>query len=149
MLIVTTASREWPASAMPVIDEALATCMNAAWERGETLQIRVGDARGGDRRIYAWADTGNRRKWAVDKPQRYEAKWRAPCIEGRCKPGHRREDSRGSVCPLQGYVRNELMCDERPMPTLCLAFIYQKSRGATHCADYAASVGIEVQPFRL
>lgn len=40
-----------------------------------------------------------------------------------------------------GFQRNRLMV-ERGNANLCLAFIHNKSRGATHCSDLAEAFGI-------
>jgi hypothetical protein len=44
-----------------------------------------------------------------------------------------------------GLIRNREMVDAGA--DICLAFIRNKSRGATHCADYAESRGIPVRRF--
>lgn len=151
LLIVTTASRDWPEAANTVMHKALEACVDAAWERGGKLTVRVGDARGGDRIIYDWALRMHRRQWAVEEPLKYVADWRGPCAPGRCGKNHRRPDSHGGdgVCPLAGYIRNERMVTAEPKPDLLLAFIHEESRGATHCLGVAKAAGMETQEFRL
>lgn len=150
LLIVTTASRDWPVESNNVIFTALEFCVAAAFERGGKLTVRVGDARGGDRVIHDWTERMHGRGWAVEKPIKYVADWRGPCSAGRCGRTHRRSDnSGGTICPLAGYRRNELMIADEPAPDLLLAFIHHESRGATHCLGVAKAAGVDVQEFRL
>jgi hypothetical protein len=41
-----------------------------------------------------------------------------------------------------GFVRNEFMVDALK-PHMAVAFIHNKSRGATHCAEYATKKGVD------
>jgi hypothetical protein len=135
---------------------ALQLCLDSARDRKQKLDLRVGDARGVDKFVKAWADASVRSKFVTCKV--YEAKWHDPCVPGRCDKfppwnkqelgAHRRPDPKGSICPVQGFVRNELMCDDAPIPEYLLAFIHQRSKGATQCYDYAREKGIEHQLFR-
>lgn len=46
-----------------------------------------------------------------------------------------------------GFIRNTEMANSQPRPVICLAFIRDASRGATHCALAAQRSGIPLQVF--
>jgi uncharacterized protein (DUF779 family) len=47
-----------------------------------------------------------------------------------------------------GFVRNEFMVDALK-PHMAIAFIHNKSRGATHCAEYATKKGVDTLTIRI
>lgn len=148
MRVLVTASREWPAESNSVIHEVLRSLIP---RKGDTMTVVVGDARGGDKVASYWCWAAHKKGWAVTPPEIYPAHWHEPCVEGRCRPGHRR-DSRNvgpkgetTICPGQGYYRNERMAAADI--DLCVAFIHNRSRGASQCADVARSLGIPVYAY--
>jgi hypothetical protein len=131
MRILITGSRTWTDTA--TIRAALAE----VWTPGNVLVS--GAARGADALCAAcW------RHWGGDVEE-YPADWRGPCAAS-CPPGHRRTRTGGwSYCPNAGHVRNLAMIQTGP--DLCLAFIRDRSRGATHCAGWAELAGIPTRIF--
>lgn len=102
----------------------------------QTVILMEGGARGGDRLANEWADARRPRI----RPRPYPADWN--------RFGNR-----------AGIIRNEEMVDRKP--DVCLAIIQacvspecdvpepHGSHGATHCAEYAKSEGIETFKFDL
>lgn len=136
--LLWTASRDWtdPLKMWNVLNEH----HWRAREQGKTLVIVHGDAPGGDQiaKLYAQITIG-----CEDEP--HPADWEAPCRK-RCKPAHRRRDRRGrDYCPMAGHYRNEEMVALGAGKAE--AFIKDRSRGASGCADLAAKAGIEVRRF--
>ncbi|MEV6447553.1 SLOG family protein [Amycolatopsis sp. NPDC051716] len=83
--------------------------------------------------------------WGGDV-ERWPADWRGPCATS-CPPGHRRQGQRGaSFCPAAGMVRNAAMAAAGA--DICLAFIRDRSRGATYCATTAQRAGIPAEIHR-
>lgn len=64
----------------------------------------------------------------------------------RCGCGHTWEADGYTTCPMAGFYRNEAMVAAGA--DLCLAFIDNGSRGATHCANTAQAAGIPTLIFR-
>ena len=145
--VLTTASREWPSSLNGVIEEALLGAYRTAQGLSRRLMVVVGDARGGDRVIYMWAYQTSLRRGGLHMPERHPAHWRDDCVPGRCPVrGHRRMGKNGvTICPAQGMYRNERMVASGA--DLCLAFIHNRSAGASHTAGLAEGAGIEVVRF--
>jgi hypothetical protein len=142
MKVIVTGSRLWRDGAL--IRAQLNTCLNEM-PIGDRLIVIHGACRSGaDQYADAWA------RWHVrhDMPvslETHPARWEDPCRIS-CRPGHRRQDPRGwDVCPQAGFYRNEHMV--RQGADLCLAFIADQSKGATHCATYAGRAGIPVRRF--
>lgn len=118
--------------------------------RGRMMSIMEGDAPGGDRMAGRWAIAAATLGWPIKRPERRPAEWHAPC-RPECRPGHRRPTNDregkpdGDVCPRAGFYRNEEMVKEiaeRSKPVIVLAFIHNKSNGATNCLDAAIKAGL-------
>jgi hypothetical protein len=123
--ILITGSRTWTDTA--TIRDALA----AVWH--PTNVLLVGCAAGADTLAeQCWTH------WGGDVEQ-WPADWTGACGTS-CPPGHRRVSRGRSICPRAGQIRNLAMVSAGP--DLCLAFIRDHSRGATHCAGWAELAGI-------
>lgn len=147
--VVITASRLWPTDQIGRIHNALALCAKNADDMDGTVEFRIGDARGGDTYAYMWAIQANRKGMAVAHPRRFVAAWSDDCRPDRCPPDHRTpaRNGRGTICPFQGFFRNELMCDTQPKPDLLLAFVHKGSGGATQCIRAAKARHIDLLRF--
>lgn len=150
--VLVTGSREWKDAG--VIRAALSECASFAFSRGGALVVVHGTAYGADSLADSWALGAMNRGWPVEAPERHVADWKGPCVEGRCRPGHRQVDPRGwDTCPAAGFYRNEAMV--KAGAALCLAFIVpgkdrmgrEKSRGTRHCMGEAKKAGIDVISF--
>lgn len=124
--ILITGSREWPSSEF--VDNALRTAVTSVfkgmeWFEGEvSVTIVHGDAIGADK----MADLAARKMAALGinvVAEPHPANW-------------------GKYGKRAGYVRNQEMVDAGA--NVCIAFIYQESRGATMCAGLAEKAGIPV-----
>lgn len=128
--ILVTVSRSW--RDWPTMKAALAQ-VHAAHPDAVLVH---GDAPKGDRDAAGiWRGMGGQvEPWPAD--------W------GHCAPDcrHRERvqlDSSANFrthCPYAGFRRNIAMVESAP--DTCLAFIHNKSRGATHCAGMAEGAGI-------
>ena len=113
--VLVTGSRTWSDR------QAIELAMALAWQRAgrpEQVTLVHGGARGADAIAEAIA---RRQGWAIE---RHLAKW----------------DEHGRRA---GVVRNAAMVAAGA--DVCLAFIADQSRGATHCADLAERAGIATQ----
>lgn len=139
MRVLVTGSRTWKDGTR--IHAALQECLDEAVARRQVLTVVHGACRSGaDAHADRWARWQWRHGRPVAEPETHPAKWDAPC-RVKCHPGHRRPDHRGwDVCPQAGFYRNEAMVGLGA--DLCLAFIADSSRGATHCAEKAKQAGI-------
>ena len=127
--VLVTGSRTF--GDVTVIRDALAV----AWQQLPGAVLVVGAcSRGADLLAeQCWTHWGG-------QVERWLADWRGSCAAS-CPPGHRRTGGRGeSICPAAGMVRNAAMVAAGA--DLCLAFIRDRSRGATHCATTAQKAGI-------
>lgn len=121
---LVTGSRDWP-------DEgAVYAALDAMWAGAvggnyAGLIVVHGAARGADRMAYRWYRSRARQGWAVAQ-EPHPADW--------AKHGRR-----------AGILRNIEMI--RLGADVCLAFIHNNSRGATHCADLAETNEIHVRRF--
>lgn len=132
-----------------MIRDKLTECLNTAvLARDDEFVLVHGRCKSGaDALADAWG------KWMEKNPplirvrvEQHPAGWEQPC-RPQCQPGHRRVDPRGwDVCPAAGFYRNEDMVHLGA--DLCLAFVADQSKGATHCASYAESKGMPVMYFR-
>ena len=130
--ILVTGSRDWDD------DERI---RQALIEHGHRNDVLVQGGASGADSIAAryWSLFGEVETWRAD--------WRGACGES-CPPGHRKTQAGGwSYCPRAGLVRNHAMVMSQP--DLCLAFIKNNSRGATHCANLAEGAGIETTRFYI
>lgn len=117
--VLLTGSREW--EDWDVLESALKQALqDTDWREPPTLIH--GGARGADK----MADWFWRRKWRLPV-EVHEAQW----------------DRFGKRA---GIIRNQVMVESGA--ALCLAFIKDKSRGATHCAGLAEGAGIPVRYYR-
>ncbi|GAA4225943.1 hypothetical protein GCM10022254_09160 [Actinomadura meridiana] len=125
MRILVTGSRAWDdaATIRTALDEVYfsSTC---------TMPVTVvhGDCpHGADAIVHAWAADTRRAEWVVGE-ERHPADWR---------PGG------GAFDRSAGHRRNAEMVNAGA--DLCLAFIRDRSSGATHTADLAERAGIPVR----
>jgi len=137
--ILVTGSRKWD-DATAIKNALLAASSDVGWDTFDPLGGPVvvqGGAFGAD---LTAAIEAVRQGMHV---QTYRAIWTAACLE-RCSHGPRRRlDVDVDYCPAAGVYRNELMVSHGA--ALCLAFIKNKSSGATRCAALAEAAGIPVR----
>lgn len=123
--ILITGSREWPRVYQRMVSLALAAEVDYARRMELELTFVHGACPTGvDRFVDDWAHL-NRDSGAIE---RHPAQW----------------DLFGKSA---GFKRNEHMVSLGA--DKCLAFIFSKSKGATHCADKAQAAGIKVVRFRI
>lgn len=155
MRVLVTGSRTWRNGRL--LYEKLADCRSTCVDTDDELLVVHGGASGADSMAAGWCRWHYEHSTHVAMPEVHQARWEAPCRD-RCIPNHRRRPSQGTVisrrdlppgwdvCPKAGIYRNEEMVALGA--DLCLAFIADNSRGATHCARLAGEAGIHVIPFR-
>lgn len=146
MRILITGSRTWRDGAL--IRQKLSDCHDTALGAGDVLTVVHGACKSGaDAYAASWAAWHEKNLPDMRvRNEAHPARWEAPCRE-QCQPKHRRVDPRGwTVCPAAGFYRNEDMVHLGA--DLVLAFIADKSKGATHCAEYADNAGLPVVYFR-
>lgn len=119
--IIVTGSRSWTDHA--AIWGALDLVAEAARATGSPLVLAHGCAKGADVIADRWAGQRRMQGWPIEV-ERFPALWRTH--------GKR-----------AGLVRNAEMV--KPGADVCLAFILDGSRGATHCADLAEANDIRTQ----
>lgn len=92
-----------------------------------------GDCPQGDRTVAGlWKQLGG-----ADEP--WPARWGSPCTKA-CRHKPRVKADGTECCPVPGPARNALMVESGPH--MAVAFIRNKSNGATGCADLAEGAGI-------
>lgn len=134
MRILITGSRKWT-------DEA---AIRDVLQRLHRLRMGPytlvhGDAKGADRIA---AQIASQLGWTVEA---HPADWQGPC-DPQCEHGPRKRRPDGvEYCPAAGLHRNRLMIELGA--NLCVAFIKDRSRGATMCAEAAQSAKIRVAWF--
>lgn len=143
MRILVTGSRTWRDG---TLIRTTLTHYLTTLTPGTRMTVVHGACRSGaDMYADGWARWHHRHGKPVDAPEVHPAPWEGPCRDT-CRPGHRRPDPRGwDVCPQAGFYRNEHMVNLGA--DVCLAFIADRSKGATHCAERAEKAGIPVVPF--
>lgn len=119
--VIVTGSRSWTDHA--AIWGALDLVAEAARATGAPLVLAHGCAMGADQLADEWVLARRRAGWPVEV-ERHPADWK--------KYGRR-----------AGMVRNSAML--RPGADAVLAFILDRSKGATQCADLAEAEGIPTQ----
>jgi hypothetical protein len=119
--IIVTGSRTW--SDRDVIWASLDHVADAARQVGIPVIVAHGCASGADQLADEWVLARRHAKWPVEA-QRFPAEW--------TRYGRR-----------AGMVRNQEMV--KPGADVCLAFILDRSKGATHCADLAEANDIRTQ----
>lgn len=135
--LLVTGSRYW--TNQDIIRTALA---DAREQLGDATILIHGDARGADRiAAHLWHC-----EWML-AAESYPADWTGPCAPD-CPSQHRQWNARNqNYCPRAGYRRNAEMVALGPV--LCVAFILDRSAGATGCARMAKAAGIEVRKFEI
>lgn len=128
--ILVTGSREWPRMYQRMVSLALNVELDYANKHDVQLVVVHGACPTGvDKMVDEWhaINRGSviRREAEIE---RHPAQW----------------DLLGKSA---GFKRNEYMVSLGA--TKCLAFIFSKSKGATHCADKAQAAGIRVVRFRI
>jgi hypothetical protein len=124
---IVTASRTW--TNREVMREVLSVY------RGRGLVLVHGAAGGGDQMTA--------RIWRVweEKDEPHPADWGGPCRDT-CRPGHRKVGPRGEHCPAAGMYRNAEMVSGGGVALV--AFVMDRSAGATSCVRLAEAAGIMV-----
>jgi hypothetical protein len=126
--ILVTVSRSW--TSWSVMRSALETTY--AKHPGAVL-VHGANPKGDNTAAMMWRALGGREEsWPAD--------WDHCGADCRHKPKAR--SNGGTYCPYAGYRRNTAMVESGP--ALCLAFIANASKGATHCAQAAEDAGIPV-----
>lgn len=120
--ILVTGSRDW--ADWPVLNEALETQNILAIPRPVT--VIQGGASGADTMARVWG----MRKFGVTV-ETYRADWRP----------------QGIYNPQAGLLRNRQMVEAGA--DICLGFIRNGSRGATHCANLAEEAGIPTRRYEV
>ena len=124
MRILVTASRTWPDPRC--VHQQLGFAVHELC-RDASVTIVHGNAAGGDFMAHTWCDQHPRYGDVFVVEEIHRAAWRGP--EGRAA----------------GFWRSGRMVVSGI--DLCLAFICNQSRGATHCAGLAVKQGIPVRRF--
>ncbi len=124
---IVTASRSWTNY------DVMRKVLSVYRHRG--LALVHSAARGGDQmaaRIWkAWGEN--------DEP--HSADWSGPCRDT-CRPGHRQAGPHGEYCPSAGMYRNAEMVSGGGVALV--AFVVDRSPGATGCVKLAAAAGIMI-----
>lgn len=118
--VLVTGSRDWDDT--ETIQRVLDHVVSLEY-RGTKFTLREGGARGADKITREQALILG---WSVET---FEADW------SRYKKG-------------AGFIRNKAMVETHPVPSLCIAFIRNNSRGATMCAELAEDAGIPTLYYR-
>ncbi|MET8694756.1 DUF2493 domain-containing protein [Streptomyces bauhiniae] len=116
--ILVTGSRTWDDDT--VIGEALSEAIRPVWHDRNVVIVHGACPSGADQMAHEWAEV-----FGVDV-ERHPADW-------------------NRYCKAAGPRRNAHMVHLGA--DLCLAFIRDGSRGATHCADLAEKAGITVRRY--
>lgn len=135
--VLVTGSRSW--TDRRVISQALFD----AWEEGgrsrEHVLVSGHCPDGADEMAEAiWRKQGL-------PVEEHPADWDGPCEPGVCEPFHRKSHGRTTYCPAAGFRRNVEMV--RLGADVCLAFIKDRSKGASHTAGLADAARIPVRRY--
>lgn len=109
-------------------------------ERYPDAILDHGDCEKGDRQAAGiWRSLGGR-------AEGHPADW-PTCASG-CRPSHRRKRRNGEeYCPTAGMRRNVDMVHLGPGLVVVFLDPGSKTKGAYHCADYAADAGLPVMQY--
>lgn len=121
--ILVTVSRSW--SEWSTMRAALQRCHE---EHPDAILVHGAAPKGDADAAGIWRGLGGR-------VEPWPARWREHGDDCRCT-------DRKGTCRFAGFRRNLAMVESAP--DLCLAFIRNKSKGATHCAQAAEDAGIPV-----
>lgn len=120
--VLVTGSRTWDDEG--VIHDALSGLL---FRHKAIVLVHGGCPRGADRIADQWAAYRNAGEWTPVLVERHPADWNGPAKRG------------------AGFARNAEMV--KLGADLCLAFIVDASRGATHTADLAEKAGIPTRRY--
>lgn len=138
--LLVTGSRNWTDAdaVMRALDEAVDVLWPNDDPNRDPITLVHGDARGADRLAASiWAS-----RWNMPT-EAHPADWTGPCV-ATCPSQHRKWNSQNqNYCPRAGHRRNAEMVELGA--DLCMAFILDRSAGATQCARLAAKAGIQVR----
>lgn len=121
--ILVTGSRKWRWEDVNVIREALGEEFLKAFQADRIPVVVHGGAAGADTYVHSWAQQ------LGQKVEVHLADWR----------------KNGVYNPQAGLIRNRQMVDAGA--DVCLGFIRDGSRGATHCVNLAEAAGIPVRRY--
>lgn len=131
----------------------VASALDEAWHDAtqdgyDALTLVHGAAAGADSLAERWWE--QHRQHGVERDT-FPARWTDPCVEGTCKPGHRRTRRDGTeFCPAQGNYRNQRIVDavapQLPHALLLAIFNQPHSTGTLDCLRRGIAAGI---PYRL
>ncbi|MGQ4343532.1 DUF2493 domain-containing protein [Streptomyces sp. SAS_275] len=142
--VLVTGSRDWDDDT--AIGEALSEAIRPVWHDHNVVIVHGACPSGADQMAHEWAEV-----FGVDV-ERHPADW-DHCTDN-CPQGHRKPKRRGDTahpgvcadyCPSAGPRRNRELI--RLGAGVCLAFIRNGSRGASHTAALAEQAGIPVRRF--
>lgn len=150
--LLVTASRTW--THLPSIAYMVESIAMEEAVLGRDLTVVHGKAKnGGDMLVARFVQRRRASGFLNIDEEPHPADWYADCVPGRCTEGHRRVRRGETVdyCPAQGMYRNEVMVALLTPPgpgDQAVAFIRDKSPGATAAAKLAVDAGIHTMIIR-
>lgn len=121
MRVLVTGSRDWPYP--HAVEQELAALLGKS-----PLVVVQGGAKGADAAAYLWACHMQNQGVYQVRPETHDANWT--------------RDGKAA-----GFIRNQQMVNLGA--DLCLAFIFNDSKGASHCRERALWAGIPTRTIRL